>query len=104
MYQGLMPVRNVNDLVDRILSIGDVVIFVLVSVALIFIVYNIVWYFIRGSSADESRKTAGMNILWGIVGLAIIVSIWGLVNIIVSTFKTDSTVPTFPTANFVNRQ
>ena len=100
----LSQIDNINDLVGRIASIGDVILYILMALAVVYIVYYIVLYFIKGSSGDESRKVAGMNILWGIVGLAIIVSIWGLVSILINTFYTDPTAPIdrFPSANFVN--
>lgn len=103
--QTLTQINNANQLEDRLLSLADVAIYLLVSLAVLYIVWSTVQYFIKGKSGDESRKEAGMDILWGIVGLAIIVSIWGLVNIIVNTFSTNNRVPTdrFPNANFLSR-
>lgn len=101
----LNEISDVNDLVTRLRTIGDVVIYLLVALAVIFIVYYVVVYFIRGDK-PEDRKKAGLNILWGIVGLAIIVSLWGLVNILIGTFSTNNAVPAdrFPTVNFINQQ
>ncbi len=100
--QALSPIKNINGLSTRLLAIGDIVIYLLVSLAVIYIIWNVVQYFIKPSKDD--RKDAGMNILWGIIGLFIIVSIWGLVNILISTFYTDANIPRdrFPNANFVN--
>ncbi len=84
--QALAPITNVNNLTTRLLGIGSTFTYVLVSLGVIYIVWNVVQYFIKPSSDD--RKEAGKNILWGIVGLFIIVSIWGLVNILTNTFKT----------------
>jgi hypothetical protein len=66
----------------------------LVSLAVIYIIWNVVQYFIKPSEGD--RKDAGMNILWGIIGLFVIVSIWGLVNIFTNTFKTAPTNQPIP--------
>lgn len=100
--QSLREIRDVNNLATRITGIGNIIIYLLIGLAVIYIIWNIVHYFIR--PAGESRKDAGMNILWGIIGLFIIVSIWGLVNILVNTFYTDPNIPRdrFPNANFVN--
>lgn len=101
--QNLSEIRNINNLSTRLIGIGNVVIYLLISLAIVYIIWNIVHYFIRPAGAD--RKEAGMNILWGIVGLFVIVSIWGLVNILVNTFYTDPNIPQdrFPNANFINR-
>jgi len=101
----LSEINNATDLVEKILNIGDVAIYILVSLAVIFIVYNIVWYFIK-PDASESRREAGLNIFWGILGLFIIVSLWGLVNILVNTFNTNPDVPKdrFPTVDFINNR
>ncbi len=100
--QSLSPISNFNNLTTRLLAIGDVLIYVLISLAVVYIIWNVVHYFIRPGADD--RKTSGMNILWGIVGLFIIMSIWGLVNLLINTFYTDPRIPTdrFPRVNFTN--
>lgn len=85
--QALAPITNVNNLSTRLIGIGNIVLYILIAVAVLYIVWNVVKYMIK-PAGSEDRKEAGMAILWGIVGLAIIVSIWGLVNILTNTFKT----------------
>ena len=101
----LNQIENINNLVVRLASLGDVVVYLLVSLAVVYIVWSVVQYFIKGKEGDESRKEAGLRILWGLVGLFVIVSLWGLVNILVRTFSTDANVPRdrFPSADFVNK-
>jgi len=98
----LSVVNNANDLIDKIASIGDVVLYLLVGLAVVFIVWNIVIYMIRGSDPAEKAKAAH-GIAWGLAGLFVIVSLWGLVNILVNTFATNQyNTPPLPNANFVN--
>ncbi len=92
--QALSPITNVNNLSTRLLGIGNIFTYILVAIAVIYIVWNVVQYFIKPNGDD--RKAAGMNILWGIVGLFIIVSIWGLVNVLTNTFKTTPTDQAIP--------
>ena len=92
--QALSEITNVNTLSNRLLGIGSVFTYILVSLAVIYIIWNVVQYFIKPSEGD--RKDAGMNILWGIIGLFVIVSIWGLVNIFTNTFKTAPTNQPIP--------
>ncbi len=99
----LSRITNINGVIVRIASIGSVAVYLMIALAVIYIVWATVQYFIKGKSGDESRKESGMQILWGIVGLAIIVSLWGLVNVLVNSFSTNPNVPKerFPNANFV---
>jgi len=99
--QALREISNVNSLATRLAGIGNIITYLLVGLAVLYIIWNIVHYFIRPNGADRSE--AGMNILWGILGLFIIVSLWGIVNILVNTFYTNPNVPRnrFPNANFV---
>ncbi|MFA6601660.1 MAG: hypothetical protein WCT02_02255 [Candidatus Paceibacterota bacterium] len=100
----LAPITDANGLFRRLAGYGNVAIYMLVALAVIFIVYNVVWYIIRPSEA-AGKTEAGLNILWGLVGLFIIVSLWGLVNILVGTFGTDSNMPNrIPNADFINDQ
>ncbi len=92
--QALPVISNINDVAKRAFSIGDLIAYGLVALAVIFIVYNTVWYFIKPNG--EGRSAAGMNILWGIIGLAIIVSIWGLVGIFTNSFATRPTEQPIP--------
>ncbi len=93
------PVTDVNSLTTKIIGIGNTVTYLLVALAVIFIIWNVVKYVIGGSSPDDKSK-AGLNVLWGIVGLFVIVSIWGLVNILTNTFRTTGTNQPIP--NFGN--
>ncbi|MCX6719391.1 MAG: pilin [Candidatus Taylorbacteria bacterium] len=100
----LNTLENVNDLSARFSSIMNLAVYILISIAFLYIVWNIVQYFIKGKSGDEDRKESGTNIMWCIAGLAIILSIWGLVNILMNTFGTKTNAPTdkFPKADFIN--
>jgi hypothetical protein len=96
----LPVVNDANGLLVRFISVLNVVTYILVALAVLFIVYNVVWYIIKPSSSEE-KGTHGMNILWGIVGLFIIVSIWGLVNILTNTVKTNPGRQPIPNAGNV---
>ena len=82
------PVRDVNSLSSKIIGIGNTIIGILIAVAVIYIVYNVLMFIVKAGSDD--RKTYQHAILWGIVGLAVILSIWGLVAIITNTVGTTT--------------
>ena len=55
-----------------------------------------IWGVVRFMIADgEEAKTKGKDqIIYGIIGLAVIVGVWGLVNIVVETFDLSGQTPT----------
>lgn len=81
-----------DSLVSKITRLGNTFVTLLISFAVIYIIYNVVRYLIAGGD-PEKRKEGGMGILWGVVGLFVILSIWGLVAILTNTFSTNNNVP-----------
>lgn len=73
---------NIEGTVSNLLELGDLAIAVLVAIAVIVFIYGIVKYIISGND-PEKRKDAGWYILFGIVAIAVIGVLWGLVNIVV---------------------
>jgi hypothetical protein len=92
------PVVDINSLATKLTGIGTLVTYLLVALAVIFIVWNVVMFMVRADD-PEGRGEARSKVIWGIVGLAIILSIWGLVGILTRTFSTqapsDSSIPSF---------
>ena len=81
------PIRDFNSLVVKGNQIGNTIIGILIAIAVIFIIYNVLMFIVKAGSDD--RKTYQHAILWGIVGLAVILSIWGLIAILTNTFGTS---------------
>lgn len=86
-------ISDANGLVNKFINIGNTVVTILISFAVIWIIFNVVRYLVIGGSSEEGRKTAGHAILWGVIGLFVILSIWGLVRIFSNTFQTDRNAP-----------
>lgn len=85
--QTSQPIRDFNSLTVKATSIGNTIIGIFIAVAVIFIIYNVLMFIVKAGSDD--RKTYQHAILWGIVGLAVILSIWGLVAILTNTAGTS---------------
>ncbi len=62
--------------------INVVLVPLLVAVAFIVFLYGVFNYFIKGGADEEAHKTGRTFILYGIIGFVVILSIWGLVNIV----------------------
>ncbi len=71
-------------------------IFALAFVVFIFYIYK---YFIAGGSSDDERKKGRAFLLWSVIAFAIMISIWGIVNVLVNTFGFGSgqSRPALPT-------
>ncbi len=57
----------------------------LIALAVIWFIWNVFGY-IRAAN-EEKKAEAAKGMIWGIVGLAVIVSVWGLVNLLQFTFQ-----------------
>lgn len=95
-------ITDVNSLTQKLTNLGNMFIQILIAFAVIWIIYNVVRFLIVGADNEEKRTAARQSILWGVVGLFVILSIWGLVRILTNTFRTDNTTPRgqFPTVDY----
>lgn len=79
-------------LVVKIIGILDWVVVILGGFALLVFLYGVLMYIIN--SGDESkRKESIQYIVYGVIGLFVIISVWGLVNILSGTFGLEFGVP-----------
>ena len=59
------------------------------ALAVVFFLYGILKYIKSGDSEEERDK--GKNVMiYGIIGLFVMVSFWGFVNILINTFELDT--------------
>lgn len=82
----------------RVGQILNSIVPVLVALGVVYFVWGVISYVIAG---DEEAKKAGRDkIIYGIIGLAVIVAVWGLVRILTNTFDVKNagqiTLPTLP--------
>lgn len=62
------------------------------SVALVLFILGVIK--LIGNSDDASKLEEGkQNVLWGIVGMAIMISVFGIMNFITSTIGVDNVAP-----------
>lgn len=73
---------------------------VLVTLGVVYAVWGIVQYFIGDS--DEAKSKGKDRIIYGIIGLAVIVGLWGLVYIVVNTFNLNNDYNYAPTNEELN--
>lgn len=83
----IAPINDANGLILLFDDFSHSIVWVLITVAFIFVVWNGI-QFIRFGGDSEKRGEYQSAIIWGIIGLAVILSIWGLVAILKNTFVT----------------
>ncbi|MFA6459557.1 MAG: pilin [Candidatus Paceibacterota bacterium] len=70
----------------------------LMGLAVLFFVWYVIKYFIRSGDSKE-RTEASQYVLWSIIGFFVILSFWGLVNILSSTFNLNTNAPSMNNIN-----
>ncbi|MFT7507452.1 MAG: ribose/xylose/arabinose/galactoside ABC-type transport system permease subunit [Acidimicrobiales bacterium] len=61
------------------------------TLALIVFIYGIFQYFILGGADEDSREKGKKLMLWAIIGLVVMVSVWGIVNLLSSSLGLENT-------------
>jgi hypothetical protein len=83
----------VNEIVPKI--VGNIVIplvELLFAVATFVFIWGLFGFF-RGGDDAEARKTSRDHILWGVVGLFIMVSVYGIIRFVAATVGQSSALP-----------
>jgi len=84
---------KLGDLIDYITCfIGRSVIPLIFALAVVVFVWGVVQFLILGASEEAKRAQGKQLMIWGIIGLAVMLSIWGLVSIVGGTFNLNTNV------------
>lgn len=89
---------NLQFIICRISELLNTIVPILIILGVIFFIYGVITYVI---SNDEEAKSRGRDLMiYGLIGLLVIVSMWGLVAILKNTFGISGTttinVPCIP--------
>src|SRR3989338_7548863 len=81
--------KNFFDLVNVAGGIIQVIVPFVIGLAVLVIIWGIFGY-ITGAGDEEKRGEAKQYIIWGVIGVFIMLSVWGLVNVVVNSFGLSS--------------
>ena len=87
LAQNYSPSQGVSGLFNFAGWILNKAVPLIISIAVVWFIYNVFMFTIAGD--EDKRKAAKTGMVWGIVGIFVMVSIWGLVAILQSTFGTS---------------
>jgi predicted PurR-regulated permease PerM len=90
---------NIQTFLEGVLTfLNTIILPFLLALAFLFFIWNATRYFIIGGGSEESQEKAKTLALWGIAAFVFIVSLWGIVNLIVSGLgfpSNDSVLPDY---------
>ncbi len=83
-YAAPLPVQT-TVLIDKILAnIVNPIVTLMVAVAVVYFLWG-VFEFVRNAESSEERKKGGTHMLYGALGLFIMATAYGIVNLIIGT-------------------
>lgn len=89
-------INNLSDAGSFIINIiNNVLVPVLFAIAFIVFLWGAFYVFILGANSEETKEKGKNLMLWGLIGFFVMVSVWGLVNILTGsvTFGTTTITP-----------
>ncbi len=86
-------ITTFEGLVNKFISIIKYVVPLIFAIALVAFLWGVFQYFFSGAEKKEEAKDF---LLYGIIGLFIMVSVWGLVRILTGTFLLENAQPNLP--------
>lgn len=91
-------VFGVLAIVSRVINIVTII---LVAAAILMFIWGVIQYISSGGD-EEKQKAARSTMIYGIIGIFVIVAVWGLVNILRNTFIGDPTTQQAPCSYYVD--
>lgn len=66
-------------------ALNVIVIPIIIALAVLYFIWGVVQHFFIHGSEETSRTEGRQFVIWGVLGLVVLFSVWGLVNILLST-------------------
>ncbi len=84
---------TLSDLIDAFLKLLNSLIPVLIGGALVCFLYGVFVFIAKSSNGNADGRKEGINfMIFGVIGLTVMVSIWGLVAFVTTSLGTSSSV------------
>jgi hypothetical protein len=82
---------KLSDLIGNLVGYLNLALQLMMGLAVIFFVWNVIHYYIQPGSTN--RAEAGQYVMWSLIGFFIILSLWGMVNVLIATFDLGTGSP-----------
>ncbi len=83
---------SISTIVGKILDVLEQVVVIIVGLGLLAFLYGIFNY-LTNYSDEKKREESIQYITYGLLGLFVMVSVWGLVGILTGTFNLENAIP-----------
>ena len=84
----LAAISNISDVGSFIINtINNIIVPVIFAIAFIAFLWGAFETFILGAGSEDTKEKGKNLMLWGLIGFFVMVSIWGLVNILTGTIQ-----------------
>lgn len=90
-----MIVTGIRELILFLINFINSANIFIMAITLVIFIWGIFKLLVSGKDSKEREKAKGY-IVWGVVALAVMVSVWGLVNLMISTFGFGYASPMTP--------
>lgn len=90
---GIASAATIQDTLKTVSDIINMLVPIILALAIVFFLWGVLQYVTK---AGEEKDAARDQMLWGIIAIAVMVSIWGLVGILRSTFNVTDNTPLTP--------
>lgn len=91
---------NTDQLVNFFQSVIDLINTIVVplvfAIAFVVFLWGVYTYFIAGGASEEKRKEGTQFVFWAIIGFVIMISLWGIVNLVNGTLPLNGSQPKLP--------
>lgn len=95
-----MDLFGVLDVVADLITLATPIV---VALALLYFFFGLAQYIL--SAGDEKKKDEGKRIMiWGVLALFIMVSVWGIINVVRDTFRLDDNTINVPVVDIQGGQ
>ena len=94
-----LAVENIPGLINLFMNILDYTIALLIALALVTFLWGVIKYITAGGN-EEKRGEARNTMIWGIVGLFVMVAVWGFVWLLLNTFDLETGSPPAPALSY----
>ena len=75
--------KKLSDIIGTIIGYFGQLLALLMGLAVVLFVFYVIRYFVMSS---DKRKEGGQYVMWSLIAFFVILSMWGIVNILISTF------------------
>jgi hypothetical protein len=90
--------KSFSGLVDTfVVRLGEMSVRLLIALSLLTFLWGLMKYIYKGQESDQARVQGRDLMLWGIIGLFVMTSVWGLVSLLTGVLGVENIgTPQFP--------